>query len=336
MKKRKDGRYRASKTINGKTVVAYGSSPDEAREKLRAKLQKSEEAKTFKEIADAWVDAKWETFAYGTRNCYRSSLERAVEAFGDLPNDEVTPQDIQILLERMREQKYSQKAVKTQKTVVSTIYRYAILHGMAKSNPATVCEIPKGLSKEVREPPAEDEMEVIKDDRSWLYPQILLWTGCRRGEALALTYEDFDFNEMLVNIDKEIIFESNEPHLVHRTKTEAGKRKVPLLDVLAEQIPKNKKGPLFENTLRTFKTQWSHYCKRLGFEVTPHQFRHAYATMLYDAGVDVKSAQKLLGHSSIKMTQDIYTHIRESRIKDDTRNILNLHIQKKVQKSQTP
>ena len=48
------------------------------------------------------------------------------------------------------------------------------------------------------------------------------------------------------------------------------------------------------------KTEWKHYCDRLGFEVTPHQFRHAYATMLYDAGIDVKMAQKLLGHSSEK------------------------------------
>jgi len=211
-----------------------------------------------------------------------------------------------------------------------------MLHGLATSNPATVCEIPRGLSKEVREPPTEEEMKIIEADTSWLYPQVLLWTGCRRGEALALTYEDFDFEEMLVNIDKEIIFESNEPRLVHRTKTEAGKRKVPLLDILAEQIPRNKKGPLFQNTLRTFKTQWSHYCKKLGFDVTPHQFRHAYATMLYDAGVDVKSAQKLLGHSSIKMTQDIYTHIKESRIKSDTRNILNQHIRKSSQKAETP
>ena len=94
---------------------------------------------------------------------------------------------------------------------------------------------------------------------------------------------------------------------------------------MAEQIPRNKKGALFSNTLRTFKTEWKHYCKRLGFEVTPHQFRHAYATMLYDAGIDVKMAQKLLGHSSIKMTQDIYTHIRLSRL-GDTAEKLNAHI----------
>ena len=48
--------------------------------------------------------------------------------------------------------------------------------------------------------------------------------------------------------------------------------------------------------------------------MTAHQLRHGYATILHDAGIDVKDAQYLLGHSSVSMTQDIYTHIRQSRI----------------------
>lgn len=46
---------------------------------------------------------------------------------------------------------------------------------------------------------------------------------------------------------------------------------------------------------------------------TAHQLRHTYATMLYDAGVDVKSAQKFLGHSDIQVTLKIYTHLSDSK-----------------------
>ena len=46
---------------------------------------------------------------------------------------------------------------------------------------------------------------------------------------------------------------------------------------------------------------------------TAHQLRHTYATMLYDAGVDVKSAQKFLGHSDIQVTLKIYTHLSEGK-----------------------
>ena len=88
-------------------------------------------------IAQTWYDAKWDGFAYGTQNCYRSAYNRAVDALGDMPNNEVTPLDIQRILEQMKEQKYSLKAVKTQKTVITTIYKYAILVGNAKMNPAS-------------------------------------------------------------------------------------------------------------------------------------------------------------------------------------------------------
>lgn len=48
-------------------------------------------------------------------------------------------------------------------------------------------------------------------------------------------------------------------------------------------------------------------------EATPHQLRHAYATMLHEAGMDAKDAQYILGHSSITVTEDIYTHITKDR-----------------------
>lgn len=50
-------------------------------------------------------------------------------------------------------------------------------------------------------------------------------------------------------------------------------------------------------------------------EITPHMLRHTYATMLFDAGVDVKSAQKFLGHSDIEVTLEIYTHL--SKFKEE-------------------
>ena len=54
---------------------------------------------------------------------------------------------------------------------------------------------------------------------------------------------------------------------------------------------------------------------------TPHQLRHTYATMLYDAGVDLKTAQQMLGHRDIKTTMGIYTHIAENRKKESTKRL---------------
>ena len=62
-----------------------------------------------------------------------------------------------------------------------------------------------------------------------------------------------------------------------------------------------------------FLKNWSNYCKNTGIKCTPHQLRHCFATMLYEADVTPKDAQYLLGHAQISTTMDIYTDIRQSR-----------------------
>ena len=54
-----------------------------------------------------------------------------------------------------------------------------------------------------------------------------------------------------------------------------------------------------------FQRQWELYQRETGLSITPHQLRHAYATILFEAGLDPKDAQKLLGHANISTTRDI-------------------------------
>ena len=121
---------------------------------------------------------------------------------------------------------------------------------------------------------------------------------------------------------------NNRP-MIKQPKTAAGCREIVLLDVLAEKLPKgkpddllfpNEKGELMGNM--QFQRKWEKYCKETGLKITPHQLRHAYATILFDAGIDDKDAQELLGHANLSTTRDIYTHITQSR-KEKTASILN-------------
>ena len=66
--------------------------------------------------------------------------------------------------------------------------------------------------------------------------------------------------------------------------------------------------PLSETAV---KKRWKKYCQEVGIDVHMHQLRHAYAKLLYRAGVDAKTAQGLLGHSNINITMDIYTDFSE-------------------------
>ena len=61
-----------------------------------------------------------------------------------------------------------------------------------------------------------------------------------------------------------------------------------------------------------FTRLWnSHVAALVPFSLHPHMLRHTYATTLYRAGVDLRTAQKLMGHSSIQVTADIYTHLEQ-------------------------
>lgn len=260
LKKRADGRYMLQRRYNGKTVSFYGKTEAEVRKKIAAYEERLRAPETYREIAQAWYDDVWDTFAPGTQNGYRMSYLRALDEFDGMLASEVTPQDVSVLLNKLIGQSYSSKMIKTQKTVISTIYRHAIEHGVRVSNPTSALRVPRGLPKQTRLPPSDEDIrKVMETDDEWLFPRLLLYTGLRRGEALALTYEDIDRERKTITVNKEIIFKSNSPILVDRTKTAAGTRKVLLPDVLASLLPDNGHGRIFELTYRTFKTQLAHY-----------------------------------------------------------------------------
>ena len=100
-------------------------------------------------------------------------------------------------------------------------------------------------------------------------------------------------------------------------------RTVVILDSLLPVLKKKKKGtkpgeyvfgkgtaPL---TQTEFRRRWNKYITEADINITPHQLRHAYATILFDAKVDEKVAQTFMGHSKIEITRNIYTHLRQHR-----------------------
>ena len=107
---------------------------------------------------------------------------------------------------------------------------------------------------------------------------------------------------------------------------------MPLVDKLLEKITPGT-GLVFPGdsgymTNGMFERHWRHYTKASGVACTPHQLRHAYATMLYEAGdkVSMEDAQYLLGHAQIQTTKDIYTHIRDAKVEKIKQSMLSIDI----------
>lgn len=328
MKQRADGRWVKSKTINGKRIDFYSKEKTEraALKDIEYQMieysEQKQRIKTFGEFAEEWKYQHIEEISYKTWQGYNAHYKRAVEEFGEKPIDGIAIPDIQKYVNRLAKQKFAHKTVKSALNVVSLIFDYAIMERKLDFNPCQYVKIPQGLSRNERELPDETQITKVINGVNCHFGEfayLLLHTGLRRGEALALHSDNIDFDKKLIYVKQSVYFKSNRPEL-KPPKTEAGKREVFLLDSLIP-ILKDKKGFIFGGespmTEQAFRRAWERYMKESGVTITPHQLRHAYATVLYENNIDAKSAQKLLGHSDYKVTLQIYTHISQKKKDSD-------------------
>ncbi len=120
---------------------------------------------------------------------------------------------------------------------------------------------------------------------------------------------------MRLTVNKSAYWVEDTPAL-KTPKTESGVREIILPMILLPILPKgNANDYVFGSAPReivrqSFFTQaWKHWQTETGLDLGAHQLRHGYATLLHEAGVDVKDAQKLLGHANTNITQNVYTDV---------------------------
>lgn len=338
MKQRADGRWQKKVTLpNGKIKVLYSAAATERlamkefNDKM-LKLQIDEENSTlFEKVADDWnTDYREKVSDLNYRKAMRHSYEKVLEHFTGQYIEEISPTDIHTYINKLIRQGYSQKTISTHKGALKMIFDHAMFNGLIKSNPVQVIKLPSNLPKQQRKIPTDEELAIVNcnyEGFSFL-PYFLLNTGLRISEALALHYEDIDFDTKEIKIYKHLLHDGNRPIIENKTKTINSQRTVVLLDRVAEKMDRTKTGIIFCNpagnylTKRELALRWAKWQKENNCSVTAHQLRHGYATMLFEAGIDLKDAQDLMGHSDIKTTQSIYTHIRNKR-KEETAQKLN-------------
>ena len=339
MKKRKDGRFCKVIMIKGKRLYFYSSEPTEKRAEKDIKRQilayseKEERGKTFKEVAEEWNERYREkipdwNYNKGTRATYDAVLE----FFKDYNMKEITAVEVNRFINCLILKNYAKKTIANYKSVLNMIFTHAILSGYIVYNPVRDIRLPNNLPKNPRELPTTEELrEVMKHSEGFdLLPFFMLMTGCRRSEALGITNKSIDYENRRIHITGHLIFDGSSTIFEPVLKTESAKRDIIILDKLYDALPKKFNGFLFSKngdgkeplTRWEYVKRWNAYCEKYGLNITAHQLRHGYATMLFEAGIDIKDAQELMGHSDINLTRQIYTHIRSER-KTETEKLLN-------------
>lgn len=331
MTKRKDGRWQEEVLINGKRKFFYGKTKSEVLRKINEFKEREKAGKLFSTAACEWEAEHREEVSYNAHRAYNVPYAESVKEFGHMYINDITAQDIDLFIRRISAMGYAKRTVKGYLSVLSLIFNFAMRKGYCNNNPTIAISVPAKLKTTKRDLPTSVDIDVVKravNNSFGLFAYFLLYTGCRRGEALAITMDDIDFENNIIFINKSLYWESNTP-VIKSTKTNAGNRTIILLDALKSKLPKDKEGYLFGNekpmTLTAFRYHWGKYVKETGITLTPHQLRHLFATILYECGIDEKITQELMGHSNISITRNIYTHIREQKI-NETANILNQKI----------
>lgn len=321
MYQRPDGLYETIRVINGKRVAFRGHTIREVEQKMISYKETSSKGDFFKVYADQWWGEFVEKAAPNSLKGYRPAYNRAVERFGEKRISEITAGDIKVWIAALIKQEFAKKTIKTHLIVMSQVFKHAAEETSVDYNPASIVRIPSDLSQETRELPSDEEDRKMMANVTkpfGLFPFLAKYTGARRGELLGLKYGDFDFLQKTIRIQRSVYYDNITPKL-KAPKSKAGIRTVPMLDIVAAALPRGAndefifggKEPL---SRCQFDAMWETYKKQTGVTATPHQWRHMYATLLYNADIPVKEAQVLMGHSQFSTTMDIYTHIKEKRL----------------------
>ena len=326
-KRRADGRICKTMTDprTGKRVYFYGETEREVNRKIMEYQGKVADGRTFREVADEWWEDTEPSLSPNSVKGYNIARKRAVEWFGDTPIGKLARKDLQQAINRFASLRYAKKTVSNQRLIICQIFKHAVAAGDVDHDISRDVILPKGLPQKKRTALTREEEQIVKSSADvWLLPFLVLYTGLRLGEALALTGADIDIDEKQIYVTKSVYFDHDSAGKVKSPKTEAGIRCVPILKPLEPLLPTLAKDEyLFPSGTDPKKPMGKayynkvikRYRNKVGATFGIHQIRHSYATMLYELGIDAKTAQHLLGHAQLSTTMDIYTDFRSDRVK---------------------
>lgn len=235
--------------------------------------------------------------------------------------------------------KLSAKSIIEHHRLISSVLTQAVKEGIVPFNVAARAEVPRAEKKEVNYFQPEDLERITEALKSepikWrTLISLMLITGARRGEILALKWRNIDFKRGTIYIEKSVLYSPDIGIYEAEPKTEKSKRHISVpqetLDMLSEykqwQISERVRlgahfiakdyifaqdngAPMHPDSVTGYLSKFS---ERHGLpHINPHAFRHTMASLLYYNGVDSVSISKRLGHAQVSTTANIYAHIIE-------------------------
>lgn len=304
---------------------------------------------TFKEVYELW-------FANYKHTVKESSAQRVqylfknqiLPKFGHMRINKINTAVCQKIVNEWNEE----NAPTRLRSYTKKIFTYAISINIISSNPMDNILIPRKMNPQKVEKEnfldryqLKDFLKLVKQQEPlsiFTMFHVLSYTGLRKGELVALTWNDIDFANQTLSINKTGYYLNGNPYITS-TKTNKSTRIISIDNstisllkqwkleqkkfLLSRGIPikPDKKQLIFSNdnnnliynaflneTLRKYPQ----------YNITPHGFRHTHASLLFEAGASIKQVQERLGHTNINTTLEIYTHVTKEAEKESAEKFL--------------
>ncbi len=279
---------------------------------------------TFAEYAERWRKAQ-DHRPLTEDNVERSLRLHVYPVLGDRPLKSIRKTDLQAWAKSL-EGRLAPSTINVTCRYVAAVFNAAVDDEILATAPRKGWKPRAASSKEVN-PPTPDEIIAVANEITPRYRPIVLTmaaTGLRPAEACGLTIDAVDRVAPAVKVDRQLVTIAGKPEF-GPPKTESGNRIVPIPEWLVVEfdahVDEYGLGPdsvIFTNTRgelvarHQFGAAWRSAAERAGVDATPHGCRHAYASVLIEAGESVKVVQKRLGHKSAMLTLDVYGHLWKS------------------------
>lgn len=335
---RADGRYMGYWRDERGRHAIYDRDPERLHNRIAEKeTPEDQRPALFRDSAERWEKKYRESVEDRTWANFRPHYDDIKAKWGPLPTRDITADMIIADLDRAKAKGYSRTVVNSRKVIINGILNSALADGAVPFNPALSVRLPKGLKKGKRSAPPNDVVAAVCnniDKPFGFYVFLLLCTGLRKSEALALHKSDVDFKAkpQRININRSLTYvDGANPR--EKLPKSGRTRWVPIISILSDPLKKHMDSVdgelLFPKPAsqrggpgggyyseRAYEGAWDKYCTEVGLidengkhTLTAHPLRHATAKLLHSSGVDVYTAQHILGHAHVSTTMEIYAEL---------------------------
>ena len=283
-----------------------------------------------------------------TKASYEMIIRRhLIPELGSIPLSQLEPRHLQASYSRQRERgrvdgkgQLSPQTVRYCHSLLAEALGYAVKMGLLSRNVAQATEAPRADHKVMPTLAPEDVprfLEAAQESPYYTLFYLLLHTGLRRGEALALRWKNVDLGLASLGVSAylsvvEAAYKLNGTYVIKEPKTSHSRRRIALPPSLGLVLRQHKAGqeaqrallgkPLTDNDFvfahpdgsppdpSTVSHAFNKVMRKAGLpHIRLHDLRHTHASLLLQAGVHPKIVQERLGHSSIRVTLDTYSHV---------------------------